>query len=88
MADHVYEPWPELDYDQWADTLETVHMWTQIAGKTKLANSPFRNQLWQVGFSLTPVGLTSAPDGLAARRSSRSTSTSSITICSSGRRRD
>lgn len=59
MTDRVHEPWPELDYDQWADTLETVHMWTQIVGKTKLANSPFRNQWWQVGFSLTPVGLTS-----------------------------
>ncbi len=46
MPDRVYEPWPELDYDQWTDTLETVHMWTQIVGKTKLANSPFRNQWW------------------------------------------
>ena len=45
--------------DQWAETLETVHMWTQIVGKTKLANSPFRNQWWQIGFHLTPVGLTS-----------------------------
>jgi hypothetical protein len=34
-------------------------MWTQIAGKTKLANCPFLNQWWQVGFQLTPVGLTS-----------------------------
>ncbi len=55
----VYEPWPELNYGQWAETLETVHMWTQIVGKTKLANSPFRNQWWQIGFHLTPVGLTS-----------------------------
>jgi hypothetical protein len=70
MPDRIYEPWPELDYDQWSDTLETVHMWTQIAGKTKLANSPFRNQWWQVGFSLTPIGLTSgqmpSPQGLFA----------------------
>lgn len=53
------ERWPELDYDQWADTLETVHMWTQIVGKTKLANCPFLNQWWEIGFQLTPVGLTS-----------------------------
>src|SRR5215207_176857 len=61
MPDRVHQPWPELNYDQWADTLETVHMWTQIVGKSKLANSPFRNQWWQVGFHLTPVGLTSGP---------------------------
>jgi hypothetical protein len=57
-APHV-DQWPELDYGQWSDTLETVHMWTQIVGKTKLANSAFRNQWWQIGFHLTPVGLTS-----------------------------
>ncbi len=56
-----YEPWPELDYDQWADSLATVHMWTQIAGKTALANRPFYNQWWQVGLHLTPVGLTTGP---------------------------
>lgn len=70
MSERLYEPWPELDYDQWAETLSTVHMWTQIAGKTKLANSPYRNQWWQVGFYLTPVGLTSgqmaSPQGLFA----------------------
>ncbi|MCA9858256.1 MAG: hypothetical protein KC438_00970 [Thermomicrobiales bacterium] len=59
MAVATKERWPELDYDQWADTLETVHMWTQIVGKTKLANCPFLNQWWEIGFQLTPVGLTS-----------------------------
>ncbi len=58
MSTPPYERWPELDYNQWSDTLETVHMWTQIAGKTALANRPFFNQWWQVGLHLTPVGLT------------------------------
>jgi hypothetical protein len=70
VSEHVYDPWPELDFDQWVETLETVHMWTQIAGTTKLANSPYRNQWWQIGFHLTPVGLTSgqmaSPLGLFA----------------------
>lgn len=59
MSVATYERWPELDFGQWEESLETVHMWTQIAGKTKLANCPFLNQWWQVGFQLTPVGLTS-----------------------------
>lgn len=59
MSSPTFERWPALVYDQWADTLATVHMWTQIVGKTKLANCAFLNQWWQVGFHLTPVGLTS-----------------------------
>ena len=61
MTAATYERWPELDFDQWVDTLETVHMWTQIVGKTMLANSPFINQWWQVGFHVTPNGVTSGP---------------------------
>jgi hypothetical protein len=59
MSATTYERWPELAYEQWAETLGTVHMWTQIVGKTKLANCAFLNQWWQIGFHLTPVGLTS-----------------------------
>lgn len=59
MTVTTYERWPELDYEQWAGSLETLHMWTQMAGKTKLANCTYLNQWWQVGFQLTPVGLTS-----------------------------
>ena len=59
MSVATYERWPELTYDQWAETLETLHMWTQIVGKTKLANCAFQNQWWQVGFTLSPVGLSS-----------------------------
>jgi hypothetical protein len=59
MSDEIYDRWPELEFDSWSETLETVHMWAQIVGKTKLANCAFLNQWWQVGFYLTPVGLTS-----------------------------
>lgn len=50
--------WPELEYKDWKDTLETLHMWMQIVGKVKLALSPFINQWWEVAFYVTATGLT------------------------------
>jgi hypothetical protein len=51
------EPWPPLPYEAWKDTLDTLHMWTQIVGKVKLELSPFLNEFWQVAFQLTACGL-------------------------------
>jgi hypothetical protein len=53
------ETWPALPYDAWKDTLDTLHMWTQIVGKTKLELAPFLNEWWEVGFTVTARGLTS-----------------------------
>jgi peroxiredoxin len=54
------EVWPALPYQQWWDTLETLHMWTQIVGKVKLELAPFLNEWWQVGFTVTARGLTTS----------------------------
>ena len=35
--------WPSLPYSEWKPTLDTLHMWTQIVGKVKLALTPFLN---------------------------------------------
>ncbi|MFN0072439.1 MAG: DUF5996 family protein [Chloroflexota bacterium] len=51
-------PWPALPLADWAQTRDTVHLWTQMAGKVKLAASPFQNHWWQVALTLTPRGLT------------------------------
>lgn len=58
-------PWPELHYADWAETCETLHMWTQIVGKVRLAKAPLINHWWQVPLYVTSRGLgTSAiPDG-------------------------
>jgi hypothetical protein len=56
----VGDTWPALPYDEWKDTLDTLHMWTQIAGKVKLELSPFLNEWWNVGFLLTARGLTTS----------------------------
>ncbi|MCI0530584.1 MAG: DUF5996 family protein [candidate division Zixibacteria bacterium] len=51
--------WPSLQLGEWNQTRRTLHMLTQMAGKVKLALSPFLNQWWQVTFYLTASGLTS-----------------------------
>lgn len=48
-------------FDEWRDTLETVHMWTQIAGKIQLALAPPANHWWHVAQHVTARGLTTGP---------------------------
>ncbi len=55
------EVWPSLPYAEWRDTYETLHMWTQIVGKIRLALSPMVNHWWQVTLYVTPRGLTTSP---------------------------
>jgi hypothetical protein len=55
--------WPELAWNDWADTADTLHMWTQIVGKTRLALTPLQNHWWNVPLYVTARGLgTSAMD--------------------------
>jgi hypothetical protein len=57
----VAAAWPSLPLDSWQDTRDTLHMWTQIVGKTRLALAPPENHWWQVALYLTPRGLTTSP---------------------------
>jgi hypothetical protein len=50
--------WPSLRVDDWTDTRETLHMWTQIVGKVRMAQMPLINHWWQVTFYVSPRGLT------------------------------
>src|SRR6201987_1367455 len=52
--------WPALPYAEWKDTCETLHMWTQIVGKGRLALSPFINHWWEVPFYVSARGLTTS----------------------------
>ena len=54
-------PWPELPLEAWKDTYATLHMWTQIVGKVRLALSPRINHWWQVPLYVTARGLTTSP---------------------------
>jgi hypothetical protein len=53
--------WPELALAEWQDTYATVHMWSQIVGKTRLALAPMMNHWWQVTLYVTARGLTTSP---------------------------
>lgn len=54
------QQWPPLDYGEWKKTLETLHMWTQIVGKIRLAYSPWINHSWGSTLYVTPRGLTTS----------------------------
>ena len=56
-SDHSLS-WPELRFDQYKDTLATVHLWTQIVGKVRLRQMPWLNHSWHVTLYVTPRGLT------------------------------
>jgi hypothetical protein len=54
------KPWPPLKYDQWADTAQTLHMWTQVLGKIRMANTPPVNHWWHVTLYVTSRGLSTS----------------------------
>ena len=54
------ECWPALSLDSWKDTYATLHMWTQIVGKVRLALAPLVNHWWNVPFYVTAGGLTTS----------------------------
>jgi hypothetical protein len=55
------ETWPALPLEAWSDTYATLHMWTQIVGKIRLALSPWLNHSWHVTLYVTARGLTTSP---------------------------
>jgi hypothetical protein len=53
--------WPPLPAAAWAETRATLHMWTQIAGKVRLALAPYVNHWWHVPLYVTARGLATSP---------------------------
>src|SRR5258705_10973489 len=53
--------WPTLPFSEWKDTYATLHMWTQIVGKVRLALCPPVNHCWGVALYVTSRGLTTSP---------------------------
>jgi len=62
------DTWPSLPLADWQATHDTLHMWLQIVGKTRLAQAPMQNHWWQVTLYVTPRGLTTStmPYGIRA----------------------
>jgi len=61
------EPWPSLPLEAWSGTYAAVHLWSQIVGKIRLAQSPWWNHSWHVTLYVTPRGLTTSPIPHGAR---------------------
>jgi Family of unknown function (DUF5996) len=52
--------WPELRWEDWSATADTLHMWTQIVGKVRLALSPLQAHWWNVPFYVSARGLSTS----------------------------
>jgi hypothetical protein len=59
--------WPVLTLSEWADTRDTLHMWTQIVGKVRLALEPMINHWWQITLYPSARGLTTSMMPLESR---------------------
>jgi len=53
--------WPELPVAAWRETYATLHLWTQVVGKIRLARAPWLNHSWHVVLYVTARGLTTSP---------------------------
>lgn len=56
----LQDSWPALPFKSWAETYATLHMWTQIAGKVRLALTPLINHWWNVPLYVSARGLTTS----------------------------
>ena len=54
------EVWPSLPLEEWRETYATLHMWTQVVGKIRLAQTPLVNHWWNVPLYVTSRGLTTS----------------------------
>jgi hypothetical protein len=54
------EAWPELPLAAWAETRDTLHLWTQIVGKVRLVQTPWINHAWHCTLYVTSRGLTTS----------------------------
>jgi hypothetical protein len=54
------ECWPALPLESWKDTYATLHLWTQMVGKVRLALTPLMNHWWNVPLYVASRGLTTS----------------------------
>jgi hypothetical protein len=49
--------WPDLPLSAWRQTCDTLHLWTQIVGKIRIATTPLINHWWNATLFVTAQGL-------------------------------
>ena len=57
---------PNMDYESWRDTLQTIHRFAQVVGKLRLAASPAHNHWWNAS-STTPTSSPSRAQATSSR---------------------
>lgn len=60
MTERRPERWPSVPVASWADTRDTLHLWTQVVGKVRLANEPLWNHWWNIPLYVSARGLTTS----------------------------
>lgn len=55
------DAWPSLQLTEWRPTCDTLHMYSQIVGKVRLALSPAEPEWQHVALYVTARGLTTSP---------------------------
>jgi hypothetical protein len=58
--DRQASAWPDLTLSRWQDTRDTLHLWTQVVGKVRMALTPMINHWWQVPLYVSARGLTTS----------------------------
>ena len=53
--------WPSLPVEAWRETCPTLHLWTQVVGKIRLAQTPWVNHSWHVTLYVAARGLSTSP---------------------------
>ena len=59
--------WPDLPLDAWSETCDTLQLWTQVAGKVRIACTPLVNHWWNSTFRVNARGLV-APQNRCGER--------------------
>jgi hypothetical protein len=49
--------WSTLPSDEWIDTIEALHLWTQVVGKIRLGYAPWLNHSWGIPLYVSTRGL-------------------------------
>src|SRR5438552_11297854 len=60
-APSMTQAWPDIAFDAWKDSCATLHLWTQVVGKYRLARTPWINHSWHATLYVSPRGLTTSP---------------------------
>jgi hypothetical protein len=61
LMNAIEKDWPALPLEEWEATYRTLHLWTQIVGKIRLALTPLVNHWWNCALYVNTRGLTTSP---------------------------